>query len=386
MTIAPEIYWDPLDTEIDSNPHPVWRRMRDEAPVYRNDRYDFWALSRFDDVESAHRNPATYSSAHGTVLEMMTPALMTDVIINMDPPQHTELRALVSRAFTPRRIRALEDRIRAVCAELLDPHVGTNGFDYVVDFGAQLPSRVISMLLGVPEDEREEQRQNIDRIFHIEPDVGMFNDISIGARIELQQYLAGLAARKRVDPGDDLISLLCESLDDNSLATFCNLLFAAGTETVGRLLGNAAVLLAEMPDQRAILAAEPQLCANGVEELLRYEPPSPVQGRWTTRPVTVHGTEIPKDAKVLLLTGSAGRDERIFPDPDRFDVRREMAHHLSFGYGIHFCVGASLARMEGKVALEETLLRFPEWDVKPGAAVRQHTSTVRGYMSVPIDV
>ena len=386
VTIAPEIYWDPFDTELDSDPHPVWRRMRDEAPLYRNDRYDFWALSRFADVEAAHRDPTTYSSAHGTVLEMMTPALMTDVIINMDPPQHTELRALVSRAFTPRRMAALEERIRAVCTALLDPHVGSSGFDYVVDFGAQLPSRVISLLLGVPEDEREEQRQNIDRIFHIEPDVGMFNDISIGARIELQQYLAGLAARKRVEPGDDLISILCDSLDDMALATFCNLLFAAGTETVGRLLGNAAVLLAEMPDQRAILAAEPSLCANGVEELLRYEAPSPVQGRWTTRPVTVHGVEIPQDSKVLLLTGSAGRDERVFPDPDRFDVRREMAHHVSFGYGIHFCVGASLARMESKVALEETLKRFPEWGVKPGAAVRQHTSTVRGYMSVPIDL
>jgi len=386
VTLAADLYWDPLDTEIDADPYAIWRRMRDEAPVYRNERYDFWALSRFHDVEAAHRDPATYSSAHGTVLEMMTPELMTDVIINMDPPQHTELRALVSRAFTPRRIRALEERIRAVCAELLDPHVGSSGFDYVADFGAQLPSRVISMLLGVPEQEREEQRQNIDLIFHIEPDVGMFNDVSIGARLALQEYLAGLAARKRVKPGDDLISLLCEHLDDNELATFCNLLFAAGTETVGRLLGNAAVVLAEEPDQRAILATDPELCANGVEELLRYEAPSPVQGRWTTEKVTVHGVEIPKDSKVLLLTGSAGRDERVFPDPDRFDVRRTIDHHLSFGYGIHFCVGASLARMEGKVALEETLKRFPSWEVEPGAAVRQHTSTVRGYLSVPIRV
>jgi cytochrome P450 len=386
VTVASDLYWDPLDTEIDADPHPIWRRMRDEAPVYRNERYDFWALSRFHDVEAAHRDPVTYSSAHGTVLEMMTPALMTDAIINMDPPQHTELRALVSRAFTPRRIRALEERIRAVCAELLDPHVGSSEFDYVVDFGAQLPSRVISMLLGVPESEREEQRQNIDLIFHIEPDVGMFNDVSIGARIALQEYLAGLAARKRVNPDDDLISLLCEHLDDNEMATFCNLLFAAGTETVARLLGNAAVLLAEVPDQRKILAVEPELCANGVEELLRYEAPSPVQGRWTTKQVTVHGVEVPKDSKILLLTGSAGRDERVFPDPDRFDVRRTIDHHVSFGYGIHFCVGAYLARMEGKVALEETLKRFPEWEVEPGAAVRQHTSTVRGYMSVPIRV
>jgi cytochrome P450 len=386
MTSTLELYWDPYDEEIDDDPYPVWKRMRDELPIYRNDRFDFWALSRFADVEAAHRDPVTYSSAHGTTLEIMRPEPQTDSIINMDPPQHTELRGLVSRAFTPRRIRAMEDRIRAVCAELLDPHVGSGGFDYVVDFGAQLPSRVISMLLGVPEDEREEQRQNIDRIFHIEPDVGMINDVSANAYFALYTYLAGLASRKRKYPGDDLISLLCDHLDDEALAGFCTLLYAAGTETVGRMLGNAAVLLAEHPDQRAMLVEEPDLVVGAVEELLRFEAPSPVQGRWTTVPVEWYGVEIPADSKVLLLTGSAGRDDRVFADPDRFDVRRQIAHHLSFGHGIHFCVGASLARMESKVAIEETLKRFPEWEVPAGGAIRQHTSTVRGYESVKIEV
>lgn len=384
MTTAPELYWDPYDEVIDDDPYPVWKRMRDEQPVYRNDRFDFWALSRFADVEAAHKDPATYSSAHGTTLEIMRPEPQTDSIINMDPPQHTQLRSLVSRAFTPRRIRGLEDRIRAVCAELLDPHVGSSGFDYVVDFGAQLPSRVISMLLGVPEDEREEQRQNIDRIFHIEPEVGMINDVSANAYFALFTYLADLAARKRKEPGDDLISDLCDHLDDTALAGFCTLLYAAGTETVGRMLGNAAVLFAQHPDQRAILLEDPDLVVGAVEELLRFEPPSPVQGRWTTAPVTWYGVEIPADSKVLLLTGSASRDERVFPDPDKFDVRRAMGHHVSFGYGIHFCVGASLARMEAKVAIEETLRRFPNWEVD--TAVRQHTSTVRGYESVRIEL
>lgn len=386
VTTEPALYWDPFDTEIDADPHPIWRRMRDEAPLYRNDRYDFWALSRYADVQAAHRDPVTYSSAHGTVLEMMTPAIIPEGIIFMDPPQHTALRSLTSRAFTPRRIRSLEDRIRAVCAELLDPHVGSGGFDYVVDFGAQLPSRVISMLLGVPEEEREEQRQTIDRIFHIEPDVGMFNEVSLQARADLHVYLKGLAARKRVDPAEDLISLLCAHLDDDELSSFGNLLFAAGTETVGRMLGNAAVLLAEMPDQRAILVEDPSWCVNAVEELLRFEAPSPVQGRWTTAPVEWYGVEVPADSRVLLLTGSAGRDDRVYEDPDRFDVRREVGQHVSFGYGIHFCVGASLARMESRIALEETLKRFPEWGVVPGGAVRQHTSTVRGYESVKIEV
>jgi len=392
---AADLYWDPIDPEIDIDPHPIWRRLRDEAPVWWNDRYGFFALSRFADIEAASRDPLTFSSARGTVLELMgRPMSGTGQMIFMDPPEHTELRALVSRAFTPRRIHDLEGRIRAVCADLLDPHVGAGGFDYVVDFGAQLPSRVIAMLLGVPEDEREEQRQNIDRIFHIEPGVGMVNDVSLSAGIALHEYLLGLIARRRADPQDDLLSGLCQAeigvagerrrLSDEECTTFALLLFSAGTETVGRLLGNVAVLLAAHPDQRAVLAGSPAAVPNGVEELLRYEAPSPVNGRWTTRDVELHDTAIPAGSKVLLITGSAGRDERVFPDPDRFDVRRHLQHHVTFGYGIHFCVGAALARMEGRVAIEETVRRFPEWEIEPGAAVRQHTSTVRGYSSVPI--
>lgn len=395
---AADLYWDPIDPEIDADPHPIWKRLRDEAPVYWNDRFGFYALSRFADVEAASRDPLTFSSAHGTVLEFMgTHMASTGQMIFMDPPDHTALRALVSRAFTPRRIKELEARIRSVCAELLDPHVGSDGFDFVVDFGAQLPSRVISMLLGVPEEEREEQRRHIDEIFHIEPGVGMVNDVSLSAGIALHEYLTGLIARRRADPQDDLVTALCHAeitdeagerrrLTDRECASFGNLLFSAGTETVGRLLGNVAVLLADHPEERAALAADPDLVPNGIEELLRYEAPSPVNGRWTTRDVELHGEVIPAGSKVLMITGSAGRDERVFPDPDRFDVRRSMHQHVTFGYGIHFCVGAALARMEGRVAVEETLARFPEWTVEPGAAVRQHTSTVRGYSSVPVSV
>ncbi len=396
MTTMLEPYWDPFDTAIDSQPYGVWKRLRDEAPVYRNDRYDFWALSRFEDVEAAHLDEATYSSSRGTVLELMSGGDMSQSgqMIFMDPPEHTSLRTLVWRAFTARRVSELETRVRQLCAELLDPFVGSEGFDYFKDFAAQLPSRVISALLGVPDDEREEQRRNIDQVFHIEPGVGMINDVSLNAQIKLHSYLLGLVERRTKDPQDDLMSALCQAeieedgtirrLTPDEAANFGNLLFSAGTETVGRLLGNAGVILAEHPDQRADLAADPGLLRGAVEELLRYEAPSPVQGRWTTREVTLHGQTIPADSRVLLLTGAAGRDEREFPDPDRFDLRRQMRRHVSFGYGVHFCVGANLARLEGRVALEETLKRFPHWELDRDGLVRQHTSTVRGYSAVPI--
>jgi len=395
-TAMSDLYWDPFDTAIDASPYEIWRRMRDEQPVYRNDAHDFWALSRFADVEAASKDPATFISSRGTVLELMDSGVFrTGSMIFMDPPEHTSLRALVSRAFTPRRIGGLEERIRGLCADLLDPHVGSDRFDYITDFGAHLPSLVISALLGVPDDEREQQRQHIDQIFHIEPGVGMVNHTSVTAQIELWQYLETLVTRRLEDPQDDMISALCQAEVDDGDGTgttrrltheevtgFSSLLFNAGTETVGRLLGNAAVVLAEHPQQRAELAADPARVGNAIEELLRYEAPSPVNGRMTTREVTLHGTTIPLGSKVLMLTGSAGRDEREYPEPDRFDIHRTVRQHVSFGHGIHFCVGAALARLEGRIAVEETLKRFPTWELDPDGVVRQHTSTVRGYANV----
>jgi cytochrome P450 len=397
-TTSSDIYWDPFDTEIDSSPYETWRRMRDEMPVYRNDRYDFWAYSRFEDVEHAHVDHTTYSSAHRTVLELMgSDRDMTGQMIFMDPPDHTRLRSLVSRAFTPRRIAAIEPRIREICNELLDEVEGKPSFDYVQDFGAILPSRVISDLVGVPREEQEAKRQVIDQLFHIEPDVGMINDISATAAITLVVYLQELIEQRKEEPQDDMLTALAQaqvvdddgvtrSLEVGEAAGFGMLLYTAGTETVARLLGNAAVVLDDHPDQRADLVANPDVIPNAVEELLRFEAPSPVQGRWTMRDVNVHGVDIPKDSKVLLLTGSAGRDDRVFPNGDTFDVRRQMQHHVSFGYGIHFCVGAALARMEGRIALEETLKRHPEWSVRRDEARRLHTSTVRGWAEVPISV
>ncbi|SQD94824.1 MULTISPECIES: cytochrome P450 [unclassified Parafrankia] len=390
-----ELSWDPFDKVIHLAPYDVWRRIRDEAPVYRNDRLDFFALSRHADVEAAHRDPATYSSAHGTVLEIMSPEPMqTGLIIFIDPPTHTELRTLVSRAFTPRRISALEDSIRALCAEMLDPQVGGSGFDYVQDFAAQLPSKVISELIGVDPADREDVRQLIDQTFHLEEGAGMINDISFGAQIRLHTYWSEQIELRRRQPRDDMMTALVEAevksetgsrrLTTQEAADFTNLLVSAGTETVARLLGWAGFVLAAHPDQRAEIAADPSLIGNTIEELLRYEAPSPVQGRVLTREVELHGTVLPAKSKVLLLTGSAGRDERKYPDADRFDIHRRFDSHVSFGHGVHFCLGASLARLEGRVALQETLRRFPEWDVDHDRAVRLHTSTVRGYEKLPI--
>ena len=393
--MATELYWDPFDTEIDANPYDIWRRMRDEAPVYRNDQYDFYALTRFDDVEAAHKDPKTFSSAHGTVLEIMSKGGYGETsMIFMDPPSHTRLRALVSRAFTPRRMSLLEDRVRELCAAFLDAQAGNERFDFVQDFGARLPAMVIASLLGVPLEDQQAVREHIDLTFHIEPGVGMINDTSLRAGIWLVEYLTGQLEERQAAPKDDMLTDLVQaSIEEDGVtrhltikeaANFANLLISAGTETVARLLGWAAIVLAQHPDQRAELAADASLVPHAVEELLRYEAPSPVQGRWTTRPVQLHDVDIPVDSKVLLLTGAAGRDERHFPDADRFDIHRPIDHHVSFGYGIHFCIGAALARMEGRIALEETFKRYPAWDVDEDGCRRLHTSTVRGWINVPI--
>jgi cytochrome P450 len=392
-----ELYWDPFDTAIDLDPHPLWRRMREELPVYRNDRFDFFALSRYADVEAAHLDYETFSSAHGTVLELITPDPYPSApMIFMDAPAHTILRALVSRAFTPRRVAALEDYVRKLCAELLDPQVGRGGFDYVQDFGAQLPSRVISELIGVDPADREEIRETIDLTFHLDAEQGMINDVSFAAQIKLHEYYSEQIESRRRAPRDDMMTALTEAemateegprrLTTSEAADFTNLLVSAGTETVARLLGWAGALLAAHPGQRAVLLADPSLLANAVEETLRYEAPSPVQGRFVTRDIELHRTTIPAGSKVLLLTGSAGRDDRKYPDADRYDVRRNLDGHTSFGRGPHFCLGASLARLEARVALEETLARFPDWEVDEDGVVHLHTSTVRGYQKLPITV
>src|SRR5437588_11809026 len=263
-----DLYWDPYDEEIERNPYEVWRRMRNEAPVYRNDKHDFYALTRFADVEAAHRDTQTFSSARGTVLELMGSDLSrTGQMIFLDPPEHTSLRQLVSRAFTPKRVAQLEDRVRELCVRMLDPLRGASEFDYLEDFGDHLPSLVISSLLGLPEEDQKAVRRIIDGIFHIEPGVGIVNDTSINAGYEVSKYVDAELHKRRTEPRDDLLTALVEAaiVDDSrevrrmtpeETVEFAMLLFVAGTETVGRFLGWAAVVLAENPDQRKELAED----------------------------------------------------------------------------------------------------------------------------------
>jgi cytochrome P450 len=396
-TSADGPYFDPYDYEIDANPHPIWRRLRDEAPLYRNDTYDFYALSRFDDVLAASTDVEAYSSAWGTVLEMMQDEASTDgaMMIWLDPPAHTRLRKLVSRAFSPHRIAALEEEIRRIAAGYLDRYVGTRGFDYVADFGAKLPMMVIGAMLGVPEEDRDDIRVWTDAMLHRDP-----GEIDVGERVaevhrQLWGYFGRYVQERRRHPKDDMMTDLIEAevvdangavrrFDDSELIAFIGLLSGAGNETVARLIGWAGTTLASFPDERQKLVDAPGKIANAVEELLRFEAPSPVQARRVTRDAEWYGRRVPKGSKMVLLTGSAGRDERRYPDPDRFDVDRQFERHVSFGYGIHFCLGASLARLEGRVALEETLRRFPRWEVDRGRAEMVHTSTVRGWAKLPI--
>jgi cytochrome P450 len=402
--MADELYYDPYDYSIDADPYPIWKRLRDEAPLYHNGKLGFYALSRYDDVLQGLMDHETFVSSHGITLEMIhDEPLGIPMMIMMDPPEHTRMRKLVSRAFTPRRIGALEDRIRGICGELLDPLVGAGPFDFVVDYAGLIPPTVILALVGFPPGLAAEFRRSVDESMHYDASKDPTTLRSLRQRnadvlAELDSsvfnLLPGLIADRRREPQEDLISALVHAelddagegarrLTDDEIIGFVHLLSAAGSETVVRLLGFAGVELARNPDQRALLVADPGLIPNAVEETLRYEAPSPIQGRWVARDVELHGTVVPRGSKMALLNGSADRDERQFPAPDRFDVTRRIERHLAFGYGTHFCIGSALARLEARVALEETLLRFPNWEIDEAGIERIHTTTVRGYTHVP---
>ncbi len=397
-----EINYDPYDFEIDSDPHPIWRRMRDEAPLYRNEEYDFWALSRFDDVDSGLADWRSYSSARGSVLEMIKSGVKVPpgIVLFEDPPVHDLHRNLLVRMFTPRRIAALEPQIRAFCARTLDPLVGSGGFDFIKDLGAQMPMRVIGMLLGIPEEDQEDLRDQIDRGLALEegrmPDAvglgaGPDDEPIFGSMGNFAEYITW----RRKHPSDDLMTELLQAtfvdekgvtrkLEDQELLLYIGLLAGAGNETTTRLIGWTGYLLDRFPEQRRLVVSDRSLVPAAIEEILRFEAPSPVQARYVTREVEHYGTKLPEGSVMLLLNGSANRDERRFPNPDELDVRRKIDHHLSFGYGIHFCMGAALARLEGQIALEEVLDRWPDWQVDHDNAKRAHTSTVRGWERLPV--
>ncbi|WP_039823066.1 cytochrome P450 [Nocardia testacea] len=394
-TSAPsDVYYDPYDVELNADPYPMFKRLREERPLYYNETHDFFALSRFADVNAALIDKDTFSSARGAIIELIKAniEIPPGVLIFEDPPVHTMHRKLLSRMFTPRKISALEEKVREFCRRSLDPLVGTGRIDFIADLGAQMPMRTIGMLLGIPEEDQEAVRDFANDQMRTEEGKPM--------QVSAESLASGELFEKYVDwraehPSDDIISeLLGVEFEDETgtlrhltraeVLTYINVVSGAGNETTTRLIGWAGKVLSEHPDQRRELVDNPSLIPAAIEELLRYEPPAPHVARYVTRDIEFHGTTVPAGSAMMMLIGAANRDHRQFaPDGDVFDIHREARPHLAFSVGTHFCMGSALARLEGRIALEEILKRFPEWETDATNAKLSPTSTVRGWESMP---
>jgi len=389
-----DVYYDQYSVEINADPYPVYRRLRDEAPLYYNDTHDFFAVSRFEDVEKGLLDAQTYISGKGAVLEVIRAGIdiPPGVIIFEDPPTHTIHRRLLSRAFTPRRVAELEPKIREFCGLSLDPLVGSDRLDFIADFGSQMPMRVISMLLGIPESDQEAVRDQTDANLRTKEGEPM--------EVSSETFVTGAMFADYIDwradhPSDDIMTELLNveftdetgtvrKLRREELLVYLEVVAGAGNETTTRLIGWTAKVLADHPDQRAELVKDRSLIPNAIEEVLRFESPAHHVGRYVTREdVVAHGETVPAGSVMLFLLASANRDDCRFADGDSFDIRRNEGRHLTFGNGIHLCMGAALARLEGCIALDEVLARFPEWEIDLAEARLSPTSTVRGWETLP---
>ena len=397
------LYYDPYDFEIDTNPYPIWKRMRDEAPLYYNEKYDFYALSRYDDVTKCLKDFDTYSSAKGTIMELIKAGFQAPpgMFIFEDPPLHDIHRDILRRLFTPRAIAAVEPKVREFTTQVLDPYVGKGGFDFIKDLGSEMPMRTIGMLLGIPEADQAKIRDysmeglDLDESGAPGEDLHFRFNSSDGDPVEVNDLFGTYLDWREQNPSDDLMTQLIQSefvdetgttrrLTRDEILGYVRLLAGAGNETTTRLIGWTGKVLADHPEQLAELAKDPSLINNAIDEVLRFEPPSPVQARYVTKDVEHYGQVVPKGSVILLLNASANRDERKFKDPDKFDIRRKIDQTLTFGHGLHFCMGSHLAKLEGRVALQEVLKRFPAWRVDWDKAKQARTSTVRGWDSLPV--
>lgn len=390
---AVELYYDPFDNDIDDNPYPIWKRMRSEAPLYYNEKYNFYALSRWDDVARELPNWQAYRSGRGTTADILFSGIEVPpgILLFEDPPLHDLHRKLLSRVFTPRRMLAVEDLVRDFCAKALDPLRGQDGLDFVADLGAFMPMRTIGYLLGIPEEGQEQIRAGTDKNIALSDDT---TDVSATVFADSLAMFSEYIEWRATHPSDDLMTELLNAeidepdgtrrkLERTEVLAYTAMIAGAGGETTARLIGFMGQLLGEHPDQRRELVADPGLIPSAVEETLRFEPPSPVQARYVAHDVEHYGHAIPEGSYMLLLNGSANRDESKFTDPDRFDIHRKGGH-LSFGQGLHFCLGSALARLEARVAFEEVLKRWTDWDVDYANAIRAHTSSVRGWARMPV--
>ncbi len=375
--------------EFPEAPFPVYRRLRDEAPCYHDSELGFWALSRYDDVLRALHDPTTFCSRYGITLEEGNSLPM---LLTTDPPEHTAMRRLVSRAFTPRRVADLEPAIRALSTRYLDELREQDDADIITGYAALLPMDVISKLLGVPDADQLELKGWSDALLHREEGVPDVTPIGIDAGYRLYKYFTAFVEDRRAHPGgDDFTAALIaaesdgEFLTDEQVVGFCFLLIIAGNETTTKLLGNCLLAMQRFPSERAKVLANPARIPDAIEEILRYEGSTQVMARTLTADVTLHGESVPDGDKVLLLLGSGNRDERVWDRPDAFDIDRAWpTHHLAFGHGIHVCLGAALARLEMRVSLEEFLPRHPRYEIDESRLVRVHSGNVRGYSRMPI--
>lgn len=390
-----DLYYDPFDSDIDDNPYPVWKRMREEAPLYYNEKYNFYALSRYDDVARELPNWQTYRSGRGTTADILFANIEVPpgILLFEDPPLHDLHRRLLSRVFTPRRMLAVEDLVRGFCVRELDPLVGSGGFDFIADLGAMMPMRTIGYLLGIPEQDQAKIRDRGGAYIELSEER---DPAAVNAKLfeESIVVFAEYIEWRADHPSDDLMTDLLRAeieepdgtrrpLSRTEVLAYTAMIAGAGNETTARLIGFMGQLLSDHPDQRRELVADPSLIPGAVEETLRYEPPSPVQARYVAQDAELYGRVVPEGSYMLLLNGSANRDDRRFTDPDRYDIHRGGGH-LSFGQGLHFCLGSALARMEGRVALEEVLKRWPDWEVDYASAQRAHTASVRGWARLPV--
>ena len=394
MTVASpsDVYYDPFDPEIDADPYPVYRRLREETPLYYNEPHDFYAVSRFDDVERVLLDHRTFISGRGAILDFIRAnvEMPPSMFIFQDPPVHTRYRKVLHGVFTPRRVAELEDKVRDFCARSLDAVVGTGKFDFMADLGAQVPMRTIGMLLGIPEAEQEVHRQETDRSLRTEPGEQLKPQEGFADGSSYAEYIDWRADNPSDDLMTDLLNAQLEEEDGSfrrltrdEVLTYTTLLSSAGAETTGHLISWTGKTLADHPDQRRQLVADPSLIPKAIEEVLRLESPAQQFARYVSTDTEFHGQRVPEGSVILYLIGSANHDDSRFPDGDRFDIHRENVKHLSFSLGAHYCLGSALARLEGRIALEEILKRFHEWDIDLDNARMASSPALRGWDSLP---